>query len=95
MPKDKKEWEPIMKFWSEVLKRRNAWELNSDIVEITQGQSQVKVPTATNDTPISNTSQDTGDNLPSKKPITGHVAQGKVPVTGTGGLKRGFLSKGL
>lgn len=51
MPRDRKEWEPIMRFWSERMRTRNAWELRKgkgkdsveEIYEIT-GQSRDKIP---------------------------------------------------
>lgn len=47
MPRDRKEWEPIMRFWSERMRTRNAWELRKsaaeEIYEIT-GQNRDKVP---------------------------------------------------
>lgn len=50
MPKNREEWQGIMKFWSEVLKRKNAWELsqddapNSQIYDVSAGGEQVNVP---------------------------------------------------
>lgn len=56
MPRDKKEWEPIMRFWSERMRTRNAWELkkgngkgSDEIYEITgQNKDKVPIPATTN-----------------------------------------------
>lgn len=98
MPRSKDEWEPIMRFWSEVLRRRSAWELDgSDIYEVTGGGSRVSVPQRSGSATQATSAQGQ-ENSPAEKPVKDTMAAEpkKQPTARTsGGLKRGFLSKGF
>lgn len=103
MPRNKQEWEPIMRFWSERMKRKMKWELQAEagdgqIYEISKGTaSNVPVPAATP------ASARAGESSVESHPSAASKARaeasppvkaetGKKSAKGsTGGIKKGFL----
>ena len=79
-----------MEFWSKELKRRSAWELDGGLLEVTGGQQSVPLPRQ------APASAKPADVIFSEMPPVQHkIPQDKPNIRNKGGLKRGFLSKGL
>ena len=109
MPRNTEEWQPIMEFWSEVLRRKNAWELNNageQIYEVKSGKESVPLPGSIQSV---GSSSSAGHAPPSaagtaQRPSSSTIVSQTVPAMQTdtvrkpaaiSGMRRGFFSKAL
>ena len=95
MPSSKSEWEPIMKFWSETLTFRSAWERNGgEVYEITKGSPGQPLA----DGELSTTTSEHGNSdleaeVEASRPLAAARAETSRSKSIPGGLKRGFLCR--
>lgn len=105
MPVGKAEWEGIMKFWSEHLHSRSAWERSGEVYEITGGAENIKTSgqtagqseRASSSANIVKEGNTSAANAKSVSTAAAKVDRDEASNTTSApsGLKRGFLSKGL
>ena len=104
MPRNKEEWQPIMEFWSEMLRQQNAWELGKtgeEVYEVKSGKDTVPIPQRTQSASVGADKVEMG---PAKSALAADTKSGtsesvsaKTPSkpAAVSGMRRGFLSRGL
>lgn len=101
MPRDRGEWQPVMYFWSEKLKRKSAWELDGDLLEVTRGASNVPSISPLVNAPrygqdkVSSHGRTADPDAPNPASAESSASIPSAQTVPVKGLKRGFLSKGL